>query len=447
MVLGGLAGLGGATIATVVAAPPALAHGLGERTDLPLPLGYFLGGSAIAVITAFAVTSWFWPRPRLADAAEGRTVPHRVEALLSVATIVLRAAGIALFALVLSAALVGDDLPSRNLAPVAVYVWFWVGLQILSALAGDAWAALSPYRTISWAFARRVSSGMDAWTAPLLLLSFVWLELAYHDPASPRAIGTWMAVYSVAVLAGLVAFGRDWLASGEGFAALFGLEARMAPLYLGDDGRHRLRAPLAGLATVRPNRGTAALIMVALGATAFDGVTGTTFWSDVTRTSTGWAYTVLNTVGLLWLIGLAAVVYLAATRATARVAGIGNEEAAHAFLPSLVPIVLGYVVAHYFSLVVYEGQLAIALISDPYGRGWDLFGTATHTIDYGVVSESTVAWVQVAAIVVGHVVGVVVAHDRAVELFPREVAVRSQVPLVVAMVVYTVGGLALLLGG
>ena len=178
----------------------------------------------------------------------------------------------------------------------------------------------------------------------------------------------------------------------------------------------------------------------------FDGVTGTTFWADVTRTSTGWAYTLLNTVGLVWVIGMAGVIYLAATRATAAVAELTNEEAAHAFLPSLVPIAFGYVIAHYFSTLVFEGQLAIALVSDPFGEGWNLFGTAGHTIDYGIVSETVVSWVQVVAIVAGHVVGVIVAHDRAVELFPRDIAVRSQIPLVVAMVVYTVGGLALLLG-
>jgi hypothetical protein len=111
-----------------------------------------------------------------------------------------------------------------------------------------------------------------------------------------------------------------------------------------------------------------------------------------------------------------------------------------------VPIAFGYVIAHYFSALVFEGQLAIALVSDPMGRGWDLFGTADYTIDFNIVSAGLVSWVQVAAIVAGHVIGVVVAHDRAVELFPRDIAVKSQVPLVAAMVVYTVGGLALLLG-
>jgi hypothetical protein len=434
--------------ALVASATPAAAHGLGERADLPLSLPYFLVGSAVAVVAAFAITSWFWPRPRLADAATGRVLGPSWSRVADVVRLALRAVGLVGFCVVLGAALFGADSTARNLAPVAVYVWFWVGLQVASVVVGDVWSALSPYETTGGPLGTALPrwSPVARWTAPALLFSFAWLELAYHDPASPRAVGIWMAVYSLAVVAGLMTFGRTWLAEGEGFAAFFGLEAKMAPLFRDEQCRLRLRAPLTGLATVEVHRGTAVLVMVALGATAFDGVTGTPFWADVTRTSTGWTYTLLNSVGLVWVIGMAGVIYLAATRATASIAGISNEAAARAFVPSLIPIAFGYVIAHYFSVLVFEGQLAIALVSDPFGEGWNLFGTAGHTIDYGIVSESAVSWVQVAAIVVGHVVGVVVAHDRAVELFPREIAVRSQVPLVVAMVVYTVGGLALLLG-
>jgi hypothetical protein len=352
------------------------------------------------------------------------------------------------FALVLGAGLFGADATARNLAPVAVFVWFWVGLQIASVFVGNVYGALSPFETLGGAVGdrRRTTSPIEPWTAPLLLFSFAWLELAYHDPSSPRAVGTWIAIYAVAVVVGLFCFGRGWLATGAGFGAFFGLEARLAPLYRDGERRYRLRLPLTGLATIEAHRGTAALLMVALGATAFDGVSGSAFWLDVTRTSVGWSYTMLNTVGLIWIIGVAGVIYLAATRGTASIAGIPNEEAARAFVPSLVPIAFGYVIAHYFSTLVFEGQLAYALVSDPFGEGWNLFGTADHTIDYQWVSTSVVAWVQVGAIVIGHVVGVVVAHDRAVELFPRDIAIRSQIPLVAAMVVYTVGGLALLLG-
>jgi len=112
-----------------------------------------------------------------------------------------------------------------------------------------------------------------------------------------------------------------------------------------------------------------------------------------------------------------------------------------------VPIVLAYAVAHYFSLLLLEGQSAVSLISNPLGRGWDLFGTADRRVNFTLVTPLTVAYVQCGAIVVGHVAGVVVAHDRALALFDQRLATRSQYPLLAAMVLFTVGGLLLLLGG
>jgi hypothetical protein len=132
--------------------------------------------------------------------------------------------------------------------------------------------------------------------------------------------------------------------------------------------------------------------------------------------------------------------------AAASLGGTDRRDAPRRFVASLVPIALAYAVAHYFSLFMIEGQSAIALVSDPFGRGWDLFGTATHVVDLAIVSTATIAWVQVAAIVIGHVAGVVVAHDLAVEDMPQRTAVRSQYPMLLVMIAYTVGGLALLLG-
>ena len=122
-------------------------------------------------------------------------------------------------------------------------------------------------------------------------------------------------------------------------------------------------------------------------------------------------------------------------------------ELARAFAHSLVPIAFAYSVAHYFSLLVLEGQGIIALLSDPFGAGWDLFGTRGRAVDFNLLSPTAIAWVQAGAIVVGHVVAVVVAHDRALARFPSHQAVKAQLPLLVAMVLFTVGGLFLLLGG
>jgi hypothetical protein len=141
-----------------------------------------------------------------------------------------------------------------------------------------------------------------------------------------------------------------------------------------------------------------------------------------------------------------ALLYLGAMRIASAMTGRPTLTLADDFVHSLVPIALAYAVAHYFSLLVLEGQAALALVSDPFGQGWDLFGTADWSIDYTLVSPNTIAYVQVGAIVAGHVAGVVLAHDRALARLPKAVATRSQYPLLAVMVAYTVGGLGLLLG-
>ncbi|HEY0639870.1 MAG TPA: hypothetical protein VGD67_19685, partial [Pseudonocardiaceae bacterium] len=242
-----------------------------------------------------------------------------------------------------------------------------------------------------------------------------------------------------------IALGARWFDRGDGFEAYSTLLAHLAPLGRRADGRLALRNPLAGLAGLRPAPGLVALVCVVLGSTAFDGISRTAPWRRLVNGTEPAAYVALGTVGLLGAIALVAAVYLGAmglTRPYLREDG----DAAAAFVHSLVPIAIGYTVAHYFSLVVFQGQAGVLLATDPFGRGWDLIGTAGSTIDYLVISTSAIAVVQVGAIVAGHVLGVVSAHDRAVALLPRRVARRGQYPLLVAMVAYTSLGIALLVG-
>ena len=205
--------------------------------------------------------------------------------------------------------------------------------------------------------------------------------------------------------------------------------------------------PGSGLASLEVRDGTMAVILVMLGGTSFDGVSRSQWWGDVVGTRRDWALTSVTTVGLLLTIAVVALLYLVATRLLGLLARDDADPVALARLwaPSLVPIVLAYSLAHYFSLLVFEGQNFLALLSDPFGEGWDLFGTAQNNIDFTVVSPNQIAYVQVAAIVAGHVAGVVAAHDLAVGRYRHAVAVRSQYPLLGVMVAYTVGGLLLLL--
>lgn len=437
--------------------PVLLAHGVGNRADLPLPVWLFAYSAAFALLISFVALRILWPRPRLAASSLGRPVPGGVEAGVAVVRVVAQVLVLALFVLTLVSAWFGVDSVATNLAPTAFYVAFWVGLQVLSALAGDVWRRVNPLYTIAAGFDRLAgrdpetdtSTGIWAthWPAAVGLLVFLWLELAYFDPGSTTPVGIFLGVYTAAMLAGALRFGAGWIRTGDGFAVLFTLLAALAPIHRDEAGELRFRWPLTGLATVQARRGTLAVILILLGGTTFDGFSRTQLWADQVGSRRDWDLTVVNTVGLLLVIGTVAVLFLIASRLVAVLAADddGTLEQAWRWVPSLVPIVLAYSIAHYFSLLVFEGQAFVALLSDPLGEGWDLFGTASNVIDFTVISPNQIAYVQVGAIVIGHVFGVVAAHDRAVELYPEKVATRSQYPLLGVMVAYTVGGLLLLL--
>ncbi len=431
-----------------------LAHGIGGRSDLPLSVWLFGYGAGGALVVSFAALAIFWPEPRLEASVGGaRSSPFdatEADPPRTAGEIVLSVLGLVGFAIVLAAAAFGDEIVTRNLAPVAVYVLFWVGLTVVAALVVDVWnRGLSPFLTLG----RLVAGGeprpytLGQWPAAAGLLAFVWLELVYPDRAEPRVLAVLIVAYAATTLVGAVRWGRPWLRDGEAFAAWFGLLGGMAPVGRREDGRFGLRPPLVGLARLVPRPGTVAVVLVALGSTAFDGLTRSAWWGRVVGARSAFEAVPIATVGLAVAIAVVAGLYLGAMRVAAGMTGRPALELADAFVHSLVPIALAYAVAHYFSLLLLEGQGALALVSDPLGRGWDLFGTAQRSIDYTLVSPNTIAYVQVGAIVVGHVAGVVLAHDRALARFPKAIAMRSQYPLLVVMVAYTVGGLALLLGG
>ncbi len=284
------------------------------------------------------------------------------------------------------------------------------------------------------------------------------MELAYSDPASPRALAFAIALYTYVALFGMAAFGRDtWEASGEGFAVMYRFLARIAPLHA-VEGRVRLRWPLTGLAGAERVPGSVAFVAVMLGSVLFDGYSRTTTWQElasnvespyiVDRPGFGeLLVTLLNLGGLLVAILLVALAFEAAC-AAARWTVNAPRSLTGDFLRSLVPIAFVYMVAHYFTLFVLQGQFAIPLLSDPLGKGWDLFGTAHVAPDLTVVAPNTTWYVQVGALVAGHVAGLAVAHDRAIAIFPdRRDALRSQYALLALMVLYTVGGLWVLSRG
>ena len=439
-----------------------LAHGVGVRADLPIPLWLFVDAAAAALVVSFLLLGLLWRRPLLANAARGRSVrlPPTVATAISV---VLRLFGLAAFGLVLAAALFGSDSSASNPAPRWFYVVFWVGVPLVSFVLGDVWKVLSPFDSLAAVgqgvrdqrltgtpppidAADHAGIAFTHWPALVGLIGFLWLELAYHEPDSPRVVGIAMALYAVGIVAATAKWGRAWLHTGEGFTVLFHLIAAMSPIEV-LDGRLRIRWPFAGLATLPRRRGLLGVVVVVLGGTAFDGFSRTSSWKDVIGDVDGWTLTALNTIGLIWLICVVTMLWAVASRISARLVGRDPTDRSEVerYATALVPIVLAYAIAHYFSLFYFEAQTAIAQMSDPFAKGADIFGTIDWQPDYTALSPDWISYIQVFAIVIGHVAGVMVAHDQAEGELSHRLAVKSQYPYLAVMVVYTVAGLLLLL--
>ena len=435
-----------------LSADAAAAHGVGGRLDLPVPAWQLAWAASFAVAASFVALGMFWETPKFRAAADGRILPKPFQQACRVTAAASRTVGVALLGVLLYAGLAGNTNPSVNIAPVAVYIVFWVGLQAVSVLVGDVWLHLSPFSTIAdgsarlWARLRSTPAADgdrgagNQWWAVAAVFGFVWLELAFHDSTETRVLGICLLAYTAAMLTGAATLGRGWLQDAEGFGVLFRMLAAMAPLHRGggapggranrradlphtgeavgcdavdwadrerSEGERetprpdtrdshpsaralRLRAPLAGLATLTIKPGSAAFILVVLGSTTFDGFTRSSLWLDVAGDRTGWALTIVNTVGLVFVIFAVFVLYRAAIAVMASLTGDSERELADVFAPSLLPIAAAYTVAHYFSYLLLEG--------------------------------------------------------RAVERWPRRLAMRSQYPMLAVMICYTVIGLVLLLG-
>jgi hypothetical protein len=429
-----------------------LAHGVGSRTDLPVPVWLAITGAACVVVVTFAALGMLWRKPRLGGHA-GTPVPVTVQTVVDhpVTTWVLRVVVLAVSLLLVVVAVAGPPLPEANLGVYGFYITFWVGLVPASLLLGPVWRRVNPLRTLHALIGRFTGPAPAAdrvdriglWPAAAALLLYSWLELAYPERSEPSTVGLFLVLYGVAQLLAALVFGPGWFARGDGFEVYSTLLGRLAPIGRRSDGRLVFRNPLDGAAETPPVPGLAAVVVVLLGGTAFDGITRTQWW----RFGPGGVNDAAGLVATLTLLGtvaLVAALYAAATALSGRISGAAAGPAMYAH--SLIPIAAGYAIAHYFSLLLLDGQRTWRLASDPFQTGLDLFGTAGNLIDYTAVSPRMISLVQVGAIVLGHVLGVVLAHDRAVRVASSRQALAAQYPLLVVMVVFTVGGLGLLLG-
>lgn len=413
-----------------------------------------MAAGGLVVVLSFVALGALWRSSRLRGDAAGRPLPGALQRLVDApaTTAALRAVVLVASVFVVVVALLGPRESTFNASVYALYVTFWVGIVPASLLLGPVWRRVNPLRTLHAGLARLSGPapgehGLDRvglWPAAAGLLAFTWLELVFPARARPVTVGVFLLLYAAVQLVAALWYGSGWFARGDAFEVYSTLLGRLSPLGRRSDGRLVLRNPLDGADGTPALPGLVAVVVVLVGSTAFDGVTRSRLWQagpgldpdDV----------VAHSAGLSLCVALVAGLYVLATAVAGRLAR--TPDAPRLFAHSVVPIAAGYAIAHYFSLLLIDGQLTWILLSNPFAQdGVDLFGTYRNAVDLAVVSAGAIAAVQVGAIVVGHVLGVVLAHDRAVRLAPRGTRARtSQYPLLAVMVGLTVGGLGLLLG-
>lgn len=430
------------------------AHGLGGAKDLPIPAEFAILGAVAALLISFTVLALAWRTPRFESDEHARPLPTLGRVVDAPAVrVALRVVGLLAFALLLVPLVFGQDLDSNPVFGM-LFVLIWVGIVPLSLAFGPVWKAISPFRSINWALSRLLridpEKGLYAypvrlglWPAALGLYAFVWFELVLPNSNQLGPFRLWITIYCAVLLIGALLHGNRFLASADPFEVYSSLLAKVSPWGRRKD-RLVLVSPLRNLATLTPVPGLVAVVAVLLGSTAYDSFRESPQFVQFVQGSTTSA-SLLTNVALLAFCVLAGLILVAGTTATGVRAGTRRGSLPPLFAHSMVPIVVGYMVAHYFTYFVFMSQDTLIKLSDPLSRGDNWFGTADWAINWSLGYQATfVAVLKVTAVVTGHVLGAVSSHDRALTVLPPRHHVTGQLPLLAAMVVFTAGGLFLL---
>ncbi len=432
-----------------------LAHGLGGPADLPIPPELAIAGAVAALVLSFTVLALAWRTPRYDAATSGRLAPGWMARLVDhpAYSLALRVLGLLGFGWFVLAAVFGRDLLTNPVFGM-FYVWWWVGLVPASVLLGPVWRAISPVRTINSLFARLSGGDPDRglydyparlghWPAAVGLYAFVWLELVYPFSTELGPVRLWCAVYLALMLLGGALFGSTFYEKADPFEVYSSLCAKLS-VFGRRDGALVLRSPLANLDTVVPTAGLVAVVGVLFGSTAFDSFRDSLEWIRYTQASSASTFLLNNLALLVFCVGVGVLLAIGSA-ATGVGPGTSRRELPALFAHSVVPIIVGYIVAHYVNYFVEVGWDTLVLASDPLSNGANWLGTGNlDRITWLSNHPTFLASLKVVAVVTGHVVGVVAAHDRAVKVLPRRHQVTGQLPMLLVMVAFTVGGLYLL---
>ena len=484
------------------ASSPLMAHGLRVQVHYhsPVPLWLYLTGAAAAVACTFLIIAIFFRvRPPQYRYARLNLLSWTLGKLLihPVFLFGLKLLSGGLFFLLVLSGLLGNQNPHRNFLPTFVWVIWWVGFAYLSALIGNVWAVVNPWKVLFlWADAiyRRVGLGgnlslrlpypekLGIWPGFSLLVSFSWIELVYTEWAVPFNLALLIIAYTIITWAGMILFGVEkWLSHGDAFSIAFGLFARFAPTEIrvmnrevcrscsldccdwdgecincyecfelanGTQRELNLRPFAVGLLrseVVSPS--LAAFVILMLSTVTFDGISVTPAWANfkallnaLLPDGNGLHSAITGSAEALIFMVLFAGTYLVFCQLMITASGspfsVGSW--ARTFVLSLVPIALAFHLSHYLPFFLIQGQLIIPLASDPFGFGSNLLGTRDYWPNFGIVGVRFVWFTAVITIVLGHIIAVYLAHVIALRtLGDRRSAFRSQYPMLILMICYT----------
>ncbi len=436
------------------------AHAFGQLYNLPVPFWLYLYGAAAALLVSFFLIGYLFSGTEsrvhkvrdISPSRFARFFLHRYTQKF------FRHAGVFFLALTLASGIIGANAFSQNFNMTFFWIVFWLGMTYMVAIFGNAWAAINPWKTLymiyqslpprkEYAPVLKYPSWLGVYPALILYVGFIWLELV--GGTTPLSLSLILAGYSALTFAGMRLFGKDiWLSRGEFFSVYFDFIAQISPLWR-KEGKLMLRAPFVGLldrAAVHASELLFILFMVA--ATSFDGIQETLVMLKLyLRFQDFISYDVFRTICLVLspLVFLASYLFFIWLARQITRSAISLRSLALGFAATLIPIALAYNVAHYYTLLLVQGQEIFRLISDPFGYGWDLFGTADYAVNVGIVQAGFVWHSQVAIILVGHIASVYLAHTVASTFFKGKRQVFwSQVPMLMLMMAYTVLGLWIL---
>jgi hypothetical protein len=437
-----------------------LAHGVGGPQDLPIPAHYAFVGAVVALVVSFAVLGFAWRTSRFRGDESGRPLPGWLARFVDspVTRTTLVALSLTFTAWVVLAALFGSDTLVNPTFGV-VFVLLWVGLVPAALLFGFIYRLCNPLRWVHRGICaaaaidhreglRTYPERLGYWPGAFFLFAFVWLELV--DPqisTSLTAIRLWFGVVGAVLLAGAAVFGDTTFARAGPFEVYSGMVARLSPFGRRTDGVLVVRNPLQNLDGLTPRAGLVGVAAVLFGSTAFDSFKESSRWLRFSQDYTD-HMVLLNTLALLTFCLIVLVTFsLAAvmTGGLGHAVGIRRRDLPNLMAHSVVPIVVGYIVAHYLSFFASTGVATLQQLGDPLSRGWTLTSFLDDVNKYAIYEHPTaLAVTKVVAVVTGHVLGVVAAHDRAVRILPKRHALVGQLPMLVLMVAYTLTGLFLL---